>query len=73
MARQRTIRLRESAASAPRGAKVIDVEYEVIGRRTIWDRVSVALIAIFWTAVIGFAAPQIWIFSQRIGEFFAVG
>ncbi len=71
MGREQTIRLRESAASPLRSAKVIDAEFEVIGRRTIWRRIGIALTALFWTAVIGFAAPQVWIFSQRIGEFFA--
>jgi hypothetical protein len=73
MGREQTIRLRESATSPPRNTKVIDAEFEVIGRRTIWRRVGVALTALFWAAVIGFAVPQVWIFSQRIGEFFAQG
>lgn len=73
MSRSRPIRLRESAARLPTGAKVIDAEYEVIGRRTVWRRIVFGLTALFWAAVIGFAVPQIWVFSQRIGEFIAQG
>lgn len=72
MGRERTVRLRESIG-APRDAKVIDAEFEVVERPTIWRRIRAALTAVFWVAVIGFALPQLWIFSQRIGEFFAGG
>ncbi|MGQ0533104.1 MAG: hypothetical protein ACT4OF_10510 [Caulobacteraceae bacterium] len=73
MSRPHIIRLRESERPATRSGKVIDAEFEVIGRRTIWNRVAMALITVFWAAVIGFAIPQVWIFSQSIGEFFAAG
>ena len=70
MGRPQTIRLRESAAPL-RDAKVIDADFVVVNRPTVWRRLSTALTTLFWVAVIGFAAPQVWIFSQRIGEFFA--
>jgi hypothetical protein len=71
MSRPRTTRLRESATRAPNGAKVIDAQFDVIGRRTIWDRIGLALAAVFWAAVIGFVIPQLWILSQSDGAFFA--
>jgi hypothetical protein len=71
MSRPRTTRLRESETRAPNGAKVIDAQFDVIGRRTIWDRIGLALAAVFWAAVIGFAIPQLWILSQGDGAFFA--
>ena len=52
-------------------AKIIDVDYVVIGRRTVWRRVTMALAAVFWAAAIGFAVPQIWSFATQIGAFFA--
>lgn len=64
-------RLRESRAPIRQGAKIIDVNYEVIGRRTVWRRVTIALTAAFWAAAIGFAVPQIWNFANQIGAFFA--
>lgn len=72
MARPHTTRLRESTP-APNSAKVIDAEFQVIGKRTIWDRVLLALAAIFWAAVIGFAVPQAWIISERLSAYFAGG
>lgn len=71
MSRQRTTRLRESNNTAPKGETVIDADFAVIGRRGLWRRLKLALLAVFWTALLGFAVPQIWIFSQRIGEFLA--
>jgi hypothetical protein len=71
MARPHTIRLHESETAPLKGAKVIDAEFEVIGRRTIWRRIRVALLAVFWAAALGFALPQVWIFAERIGAFFA--
>jgi hypothetical protein len=73
MARPHTIRLHESETAALHSAKVIDAEFQVIGRRTIWRRIRLALIAVFWAAAVGFAIPQIWIFAERIGAFFAAG
>jgi hypothetical protein len=71
MSQTQTTRLRESRAPVRQGAKIIDVDYEVIGRRTVWRRVTMALTAVFWAAVIGFAVPQIWNFATQIGAFFA--
>lgn len=71
MARTQTIRLRENETAARRDAKIIDARFEVIRRRTIWRRTGTALAALFWAAVLGFAIPQVWLFSQRLGEFFA--
>jgi hypothetical protein len=71
MARTQTIRLRESETAARQDAKIIDARFEVIRRRTIWRRIGMALAALLWAAMLGFAIPQIWLFSQRIGEFFA--
>jgi len=72
MGRPRTVRLREAEPTRTlKSAKVIDAQFEVIGKRTIWTRIGLALTALFWAAVIGFAVPQLWIFSQRVGEFFA--
>lgn len=71
MSQTHTTRLRESRAPIRQGAKIIDVEYEVIGRRTVWRRITLALTAVFWAAAIGFAVPQIWNFATQIGVFFA--
>ncbi|MGD9979446.1 MAG: hypothetical protein AB7H66_00390 [Hyphomonadaceae bacterium] len=73
MGRPHATRLRESRTPAPRGAKVIDATFQVIGKRTIWDRVVLALTAVFWAAVIGFAIPQLWLISQRVGAYFNGG
>ncbi|MEQ1810486.1 MAG: hypothetical protein ABL889_11200 [Terricaulis sp.] len=71
MSRTQTTRLRESHAPVRQSAKIIDAQYEVIGRRTVWRRVTLALTAMFWAAAIGFAVPQIWNFATQIGSFFA--
>ncbi|MCX7357211.1 MAG: hypothetical protein NT015_03545 [Alphaproteobacteria bacterium] len=71
MIQTQTTRLRESRAPLRQGAKIIDARYEVIGRRTVWRRISVALAAAFWVAAIGFAIPQVWNFATRVGAFFA--
>lgn len=55
------------------GAKIIDADFEVIGRRTAWSRVMTALTAVFWAAAIGFAVPQVWSFATEVGAFFAQG
>jgi len=70
MSRPRTTRLRESETRATKDATVIDAQFEVVGKRTIWDRIGVALAAVFWAAVIGFAIPQLWILSQGVSAFF---
>jgi hypothetical protein len=73
MSQPRMTRLRESETRTPNGAKVIDAQFDVIGKRTIWDRISLALMAVFWAAVIGFAIPQLWILSQGVTAFLAGG
>lgn len=71
MSRQQTIRLRESRAPIRQGATIIDAQYEVIGRRTVWSRIGTALTAVLWAAAIGFATPQIWNIATQVGVFFA--
>lgn len=71
MSQTQTTRLRESRAPIHQGAKIVDAQYEVIGKRTVWRRIGLALTAAFWAAAIGFAVPQIWNFATQIGAFFA--
>jgi hypothetical protein len=71
MSQTQTTRLRESRAPIRQGAKVIDADYQVVGRRTVWSRITLALTAVFWAAAIGFAVPQVWNFATQIGVFFA--
>ncbi|ANP45551.1 hypothetical protein ATE48_06290 [Candidatus Viadribacter manganicus] len=71
MSRQQTTRLRESRAALRPGAKIIDAQYEVIGKRTVWSRIMTACTAVLWAAAIGFAAPQVWSFATQVGVFFA--
>ena len=68
-------RLRESEDQTPRGAKVIDARFEVIGsKRSTWiERIGSALVMLFWAAVIGFLIPPLWMLTQRLGEFLALG
>lgn len=73
MHRTQTKRLRESQAPVRQGAKIIDAEFEVVGRRPRWRRLMTALTAVFWAAAIGFAIPQIWNFATQIGPLFAEG
>lgn len=73
MSQTQTTRLRESRAPIRQGAKIIDADYQVIGRRTVWSRITLALTAVFWAAAIGFAVPQVWNFASQIGAFFAQG
>jgi hypothetical protein len=73
MSQTQTTRLRECRAPIRQGVKIIDADYEVVGRRTVWSRIMMALTAVFWAAAIGFAVPQIWSFASQIGAFFAQG
>lgn len=73
MSRQQSLRLRESRAPIREGAKIIDAQYEVVGRRTVWSRIGTALTAVLWAAAIGFATPQIWNFATQVHAFFAQG
>ncbi|MEZ5958823.1 MAG: hypothetical protein R3C30_00145 [Hyphomonadaceae bacterium] len=70
MSRTQTTRLRESRAPMRHGAKIIDAQYEVVGR-TVWSRLMTALTAVFWAAAIGFAVPHVWNFATQVGAFFA--
>lgn len=73
MARPQTIRLREATSEPTRQAQVIDVPFKEVGggRRTIWGRFKLAIVAIFWAALIGFLIPPLWLLMQRISEQFA--
>lgn len=75
MTRPDPVRLREAEAIAPApdGARVIDAKFKEVGgeRRTILGRVKLAVIAVFWAAVIGFAIPPAWMLVQAIGDQFA--
>lgn len=73
MSQTHTTRLRESRAPVRRGAKIIDVNYEVVGKRSAWSQVLTVLTAVFWAAAIGFAVPQVWNFATQVGAFFAQG
>ncbi|MGE0531449.1 MAG: hypothetical protein AB7G40_03605 [Hyphomonadaceae bacterium] len=73
MSRTQTTRLRESRAPMRQGAKIIDAEFQVVGKRTIWSRIMVTLTAALWAAAIGFAVPQVWNFANQVGVFFAQG
>lgn len=71
MAHTQTTRLRESRAPMRQGAKIIDADFQIVSRRTVWSRIMRGLTAIFWAAAIGFAAPQIWSFATQVGVFLA--
>jgi hypothetical protein len=68
----RTTPLHEVKNAPPRPARVIDAKFtEVRGeRRTLWGKVKLAVIALFWAAVIGFAIPPAWVLVQRMGAAF---
>ena len=67
MSQTQTTRLRESRAPIRHGVKVIDAEYEVIGRRTVWRRVMTALTAVFWAAAISESSLAVvaWVLFRR--------
>lgn len=69
---QRTTPLREVKNATPPPARVIDAKFtEVRGeRRTLWGKLKLAVIALFWAAVIGFAIPPAWMLVQRMSEAF---
>lgn len=69
---RRTTPLREVKSAPPRAERVIDAKFtEVRGeRRTLWGKVKLALIALFWAAVIGFAVPPAWVLVQRMSAAF---
>jgi len=71
MSRTQTTQLRETRAPVRQNAKIIDVNYEVVGRPTTWSQVVTVLTAVFWAAAIGFAVPQVWNFATQVGVFFA--
>jgi hypothetical protein len=74
MARPNTIRLREAkgAVRAPNEA-VIDADFKEVGlkRRTIVGRLWIAVVTVFWAAVIGFLIPPAWVVMQELGAMFA--
>ncbi len=71
MSQTQTTRLRESHTPVRQGVTVIDAQYEVVGKPSVWRRAITVLAAVFWAAAIGFAVPQIWNFATQIGAFFA--
>ena len=71
MARPQTVRLNESTVAGGRPVKVIDAEFRVVGRQRWLERLWVAIIAVFWAAVLGFLFPYAWMFAENIGAFFA--
>lgn len=73
MSRTQTTRLRENRAPVRQGAKIVDAEFEVVGRRTVWSRIVAGLTAVFWAAAIGFAVPHVWTLATQVGAYFAQG
>jgi len=73
MSRPPTTRLREAPGRPAPQAHVIDAKFTEVGvkRRGILGRVWIALVALFWAAVIGFLIPPAWIVMQEIGAMFA--
>jgi hypothetical protein len=73
MVRPHTIRLRETRARHARDGRVIDAKFsEVRGeRRTWWGRIKLAVVAVFWAALIGFLIPPAWVLAQRVSAMFA--
>lgn len=71
MNRSHPVRLHESSGPMRFGARVIDVKFQVIGRRNVRSRIVSALVAIFWAAAIGFAVPHFWNLAQHVGVLFA--
>lgn len=52
---------------------MIDVKYVEVGRkrRGILGKLWLALVTVFWAAVIGFLIPPGWMLLQDIGAMFA--
>ncbi len=73
MPKQQPVRLREAPGRPDPGAQVIDVAYVEVNkkRRGIFGRIWLALVAVFWAAVIGFLIPPAWMMIQEIGAMFA--
>lgn len=71
MAQEQTIHLRESDGANARPVRVIDAEFRVIGRKRWLERLWVAILAVFWAAVLGFLFPYAWMFAESIGAYFA--
>jgi hypothetical protein len=74
MARPQITPLRETkgASHAP-NEHVIDADFKEVGlkRRTIVGRLWIALVAVFWAAVIGFLIPPAWVVIQELGSMLA--
>jgi hypothetical protein len=73
MSRSQPVRLREAPGGPAPDARVIDAKFTEVGRkrRGVLGRVWIALVALFWAAVIGFLIPPAWIVMQEIGAYFA--
>jgi len=72
MARPEPVRLREAPGRPAPDAPVIDVPYvEVRKKRGLLRKLWLALVAVFWAAVIGFLIPPTWVLIQEIGAMFA--
>jgi hypothetical protein len=73
MSRPQPVRLREAPGSPAPDAEVIDAKYVEVGRkrRGVFGRLWIALVTVFWVAVIGFLIPPAWVLIQEIGAMFA--
>jgi hypothetical protein len=73
MPRNDTIRLREAPGRPAPDAEVIDVKYVEVGakRRRLLGRLWMALVTVFWAAVIGFLIPPAWVLVETVGSYFA--
>lgn len=72
MPKQQPVRLREAPGRLDPGAQVIDADYTEVGkRRRFFRHIWMALVALFWAAVIGFLIPPAWLLMQEIGAAFA--
>jgi hypothetical protein len=72
---QRATPLREIKGGPAQGDRIIDAKFsEVRGeRRTLWGKLKLAVIALFWAAAIGFLIPPAWMFVQRMSVAFGAG
>ncbi len=68
MGRHDIIRLHEAEGLPSADARVIDVAFREVARRSWWDRTKAGLQALLWAAAIGFLIPPAWVLVQRVGE-----
>ena len=66
MPRPTVTRLKETLAAAPRRAEVIDVEFKVVGRRTIFGRIARFMLALAIAALVGALIPVAWAIVDSI-------